>query len=370
MAVPPPPAPPGPPESWVATPPAVPFPAAQEITGALAPAPPLPPVLWLPPPPPPPAPEVPVSPDGDPPPPPAELPLAPPPPPPTSARSATPQLSELAHGPVRTSEAPPPPEPPCPLAPPLLPKPPSPAPPPPLNPPPPPACAPVELPPWPPTSISSAAPGETANTAAASPPSPPLPPPCAPNAETVIEFTPDGTVKLCAAPVKEKLHVTVLAASEQPDGNAAAAEPHKRQPPKADDADHRHRPPDTCTADARREPTHDPRCTQTHRHPPPRSRPSLAHNQRPKRNAPAGHKQPSRLARTAEEPGLSAGRSAPGLTRPRRLAYRIGGPLRARSTHLSDYRFRAAGASDTRPSPLAQCHGPRSRGWLLLARMR
>jgi hypothetical protein len=41
----------------------------------------------------------------------------------------------------------------------------------------------------------------------------------------VIEFTPAGTVKLCAAPVKEKLQVTVLAASEQPGGNAASAEP-------------------------------------------------------------------------------------------------------------------------------------------------
>jgi hypothetical protein len=41
----------------------------------------------------------------------------------------------------------------------------------------------------------------------------------------VIEFTPDGTVKLCAAPVNEKSQVTVLAASEQPGGNAAAAGP-------------------------------------------------------------------------------------------------------------------------------------------------
>jgi hypothetical protein len=48
----------------------------------------------------------------------------------------------------------------------------------------------------------------------------------------VIEFTPGGTVKLCAAPVKEKLHVTVLAASEQPDGNAAAAEPTSVNHPK------------------------------------------------------------------------------------------------------------------------------------------
>jgi hypothetical protein len=41
----------------------------------------------------------------------------------------------------------------------------------------------------------------------------------------VIEFTPDGTVKLCAAPVNENVHVTVPDAAEQPGGNAAAAEP-------------------------------------------------------------------------------------------------------------------------------------------------
>ena len=49
---------------------------------------------------------------------------------------------------------------------------------------------------------------------------------------TVIELTPAGTVKLCAAPVKEKLHVTVLATSEQPAGNAAAAEPANVNDPK------------------------------------------------------------------------------------------------------------------------------------------
>src|SRR5690349_321361 len=38
-----------------------------------------------------------------------------------------------------------------------------------------------------------------------------------------MELTPGGTVKLCAAPVKEKLHVTAVAASEQPGGTAAAA---------------------------------------------------------------------------------------------------------------------------------------------------
>ena len=238
MAVPPPPAPPGPPESWVATPPAVPFPAAQEITrgarrrhrhsrrrsgsrrrrhqplGRRF----------------------------------RNLPRGIPRHHhwpsyhsrrhhhrPTSTRAAGPQLSELAHAPVRTSEAPPPPEPPWPLDPPPLPSPPSPATPPPLNPPAAPACAPVDVPPWPPTSTSTAAPGETANTASASPPSrapPPLPPPCAPNAATVIEFTPNGTVKLCAAPVKEKLQVTVLAASEQPGGNAATAEPASANHPK------------------------------------------------------------------------------------------------------------------------------------------
>ena len=41
----------------------------------------------------------------------------------------------------------------------------------------------------------------------------------------VIEFTPDGTVKLCAAPVNENVHVTVPDTAEQPGGNAAAAEP-------------------------------------------------------------------------------------------------------------------------------------------------
>jgi hypothetical protein len=47
----------------------------------------------------------------------------------------------------------------------------------------------------------------------------------------VIESTPSGTVKLCAAPVEEKLHVSVLATSEQPGGNAAAAELASVKPP-------------------------------------------------------------------------------------------------------------------------------------------
>jgi hypothetical protein len=48
----------------------------------------------------------------------------------------------------------------------------------------------------------------------------------------VIELTPGGTVKVCAAPVKERLQVTVLAGSEQPGGNAAAAEPASVNDPK------------------------------------------------------------------------------------------------------------------------------------------
>ena len=41
----------------------------------------------------------------------------------------------------------------------------------------------------------------------------------------MIESTPAGTTKRCAEPVSENVHVTVLDDSEQPSGNAAAAEP-------------------------------------------------------------------------------------------------------------------------------------------------
>ena len=48
----------------------------------------------------------------------------------------------------------------------------------------------------------------------------------------MIESTPAGTTKRCAEPVNENVHVTVLDDSEQPGGNAAAAEPASVNDPK------------------------------------------------------------------------------------------------------------------------------------------
>jgi hypothetical protein len=100
----------------------------------------------------------------------------------------------------------------------------------------------------------------------------------------VIELTPAGTVKLCGAPVKKKLHVTVLATPEQPGGNAAAEpananDPKLQSPTVATDS----QTPAPRTRD-NNEPTHcaAPKDIATHLQ---RRRPSLAHNKTPgKRN--------------------------------------------------------------------------------------